>query len=350
MKKKTWVTLLVLIVLIAGGLAGKLFFKNGVVEVKIEKAKKKTLSIVISSAGVLEAKNKVNLVAEINGIIKDLPFEDGSLVKEGDIILELDEALLELAKKQAWSTYLAAKANLEKLEGIPTTSETDLNAAKAQVSQAYAAYEIAKENLGKAKLAAPIDGTLIHKPIGLGTTTSEISVGSVAQQGQVLFTIADLSKMNFVANVDETDVGRMEVGQEAEVVIDAYPNEIIGGKVVKIGSVSSVTATGATVFPVEIELEQSSLDLKIGMNGSAEIIETTKDNVVKVLIEAVLERDAKDVVFVLKDNIVEEREVEVGLSDEMYIEIKSGLKIGDEVIISGAEKLKDQDRVKVDKV
>lgn len=347
MKKKTWVTLLVLIVLIAGGLAGKLFFKNGVVEVKIEKAKKKTLSIVISSAGVLEAKNKVNLVAEINGIIKDLPFEDGSLVKEGDIILELDEALLELAKKQAWSTYLAAKANLEKLEGIPTTSETDLNAAKAQVSQAYAAYEIAKENLGKAKLAAPIDGTLIHKPIGLGTTTSEISVGSVAQQGQVLFTIADLSKMNFVANVDETDVGRMEVGQEAEVVIDAYPNEIIGGKVVKIGSVSSVTATGATVFSVEIELKDTTLDLKEGMNGSADIIETSKENILVVPLGAVLEKEEKNVVYVVEDGVVSEQEVEAGLSDEAYVEIKSGLKADEQVVISGADKLKDGDKVRV---
>lgn len=352
MKKKTWIIISILVVLILIVLTGFFFLKNGATEVKTAKAVRGTISVVISAAGKLKVRNEKQITADVSGIIEALPFEDGAQVKKDDIILELNEEQLNLANKQAYAAYLSSKANLKKLKSLPQTSNEELSAAEAQVEQTKVAYEIAKENFDKAKIKAPIDGILIYSVSALGTTSSggKLIIGSTIQQGQILFTIADLNKMNFVANVDETDIGRVEVGQEVKIAVDAYSSEIIKGKVVKIGSVSSVTATGATVFPVEIELEQSSLDLKIGMNGSAEIIETTKDNVVKVPIEAVLERGAKDVVFILKDNIVEEREVEVGLSDEMYIEIKSGLKIGDEVIISGAEKLKDQDRVKVDKV
>ncbi|MDO8886834.1 efflux RND transporter periplasmic adaptor subunit [Candidatus Oleimmundimicrobium sp.] len=265
------------------------------------------------------------------------------------MILELDEEQLSFAEKQAYAAYLSAEANLEKLDSIPQTSDEELDAAKAQVEQAEMAYEIAKKNLANVKIMAPIDGILIYSTStsGMVGQGGGFTIGSAVQQGQVLFTIADLSKMNFVANVDETDVGRIKVGQEAEVVIDAYPSKLIKGKVVKIGSVSSVTTTGATVFPIEIELEQSSLDLKIGMNGSADVTETTKNNVVTVPIEAVLEKEDKDVVFILKDNIVEEREVEVGLSDETRVEIKRGARIGDQVIISEIAKLKDGDKVKM---
>ncbi|HDP69717.1 MAG TPA: efflux RND transporter periplasmic adaptor subunit [Actinobacteria bacterium] len=338
---------MVLILIAVGGFL--FFFRRGMPEVETAKAMSGTISVTISAAGELEARNQEEVAADVSGIIKALPLKDGSQVKKGDVILELDEEQLSFAEKQAYAAYLSAEANLEKLDSLPTASDEELDAAEAQVEQAEMAYEIAKKNLANVKLIAPINGVLIYcaSTLGVAGQGGALTVGAAIQQGQILFAIADLSKMNFVANVDETDVGRVKVGQEVEVTIDAYSGEIIKGKVVKIGSVSSVTTTGATIFPIEIELEPSSLDLKLGMNGSVEIIEIAKDNVVKVPIEAVVERENKDVVFVLKDNIVEEREVEGGLSDEMYIEIKSGIKIGDEVIISGTDKLKDGDKVKV---
>jgi len=351
MKKKTWIIILIPIVLILIGLVGFFFLRNGAAEVKTAKAMKGTISIVVSASGELEASNQKGVAANVSGIIKTLPLKDGSQVKKGDVILELDEEQLSFAVKQAYAAYLSAKANLEKLGSFPQTSDEELDAAEAQVEQAEMAYEMTKKNLANAKITAPIDGILIYSTSTSGTMGQGggLTIGSAVQQGQVLFTIADLSKMNFVANVDETDVGRIKTGQEAEVVIDAYPSKLIKGKVVKIGSVSSVTTTGATVFPIEIELEQSSLDLKIGMNGSADVIETTKNNIVTVPIEAVLGKEDKDVVFILKDNVVEEREIEVGLSDETRVEIKRGVKIGDEVIISGTERLKDGEKVKIRK-
>ncbi len=347
MKKKTWIIIFVSVILIA--LAGFFFFRNGAIEAKTAKATKGTISIVVSASGELEARNQKEVAADVSGIIKALSFRNGSKVKKNDVILELDEEQLSFAEKQAYAAYLSAKANLEKLDSIPRTSDEELDAAEAQVEQAEMAYGIAKKNLANVKITAPIDGILIYSTSTSGTMGQGggLTKGSAVQQGQVLFTIADLSKMNFVANVDETDVGRIEIGQEAEVVIDAYPNKLIKGKAVKIGSVSSVTTTGATVFPIEIELEQSSLDLKIGMNGSADVIETTKNNVVTVPIEAVLEKEDKDVVFILRDSIVKEREVEVGLSDETRVEIRRGVRIGDQVIISEVAKLKDGDKVQM---
>jgi len=347
MKKKTWIIIFVLVILIT--LAGFFFFRNGAIEAKTAKATKGTISIVVSASGELEARNQKEVAADVSGIIKALPLKDGSKVKKNDVILELDEEQLSFAEKQAYAAYLSAKANLEKLDSIPRTSDEELDAAEAQVEQAEMAYGIAKKNLANVKITAPIDGILIYSTSTSGTMGQGggLTIGSAVQQGQVLFTIADLSKMNFVANVDETDVGRVEVGQEAEVIVDAYPNKLIKGKVVKIGSVSSVTTTGATVFPIEIELEQPSLDLKIGMNGSTDVIETTKNNVVTVPIEAVLEKEDKDVVFILRDSIVKEREVEVGLSDETRVEIRRGVRIGDQVIISEVAKLKDGDKVQM---
>ncbi|MDP3014550.1 MAG: hypothetical protein Q8M92_09925, partial [Candidatus Subteraquimicrobiales bacterium] len=78
-----------------------------------------------------------------------------------------------------------------------------------------------------------------------------------------------------------------------------------------------------------------------------DIIETSKENVLVVPLGAVLEKEEKNVVYVVEDGVVSEQEVETGLSDEAYVEIKSGLKEGEEVVISGADKLKDGDKVKV---
>lgn len=292
MLKKPLITFLILItifmVFTMVTLSGS---KNGV-EIETVRANKGSISTRISASGRVDSRTKSDVAAPSGGIIKTLPFADGSSVNKNAVILKLDEGM---------STSL---------------------------------------------LRAPISGILSYNHnVNQGLW---LSVGAGVQRGQVLFTIYDLSAMNFLANADEADIVKVKVGQEAEVELDAFPDQTIKGKVVKIGLVSEILSTGSTVFAVEIELEKSTLGLKVGMNGHADILDSKKRDIVKVPEEAVTtkENENRDVVFVLKDGIAYEKTVELGISDDIDVEILKGLEAGEEVITTGNDKLENGVKIK----
>ncbi|MDI6689542.1 MAG: efflux RND transporter periplasmic adaptor subunit [Actinomycetota bacterium] len=405
MGRRNWAILICLLLFIGGMGAWYLAqARRAIIEVKAVKVKRGEILKSISASGKLEA-DEIDVCSKVSGTVSKLPVRDGEEVQEGQVLLELDREQLQLAVDQAWATYLNAKAQKDNLlKSIPSSTEMeaaqaqvnqawqayliaennyhnapfdstrlardeawaaylsakanleklkkqasrgqDLEAADAQINGAHASYLQAKSNLENAIIKAAMGGILNFKLIGaMGTDGSKVAVGSTITQGQSIFTIYDLSKIYFAADVDETDIALVEVGQLAQVALDAYPGMTFKGRVSEISATSKITQTGGTAFSVKIELEPTSIPLRIGMNGSTDIIESRKKNVLTVPYEAVVRRRGERVVFVVEDSIVRMRDVTTGISTETSYEIIRGLGEGERVAISGLKKLRDGSRV-----
>jgi HlyD family secretion protein len=248
---------------------------------------------------------------------------------------------------------------MEKAQSDLASSLAHLEAQKAVVQQAQAALKEASESLSKTAIYSPMDGTVSKLNVELG----ERVLGSGFSQGTDLMTVADLGKMEAIVDVDENDVVLVSIGDTAKIELDAFKNKVYEGKVTQIANSAKTTAMGTQEevvnFAIRIALNDFNAKVRPGMSCNADIEVETKNNVLAVPIQSVTARSEeaaaatpdssreliagktskkkqakpKEVVFVLADKgTVAMKEVKIGISDNEYIEVTSGLKEGDEVV------------------
>ena len=282
--------------------------------------------------------------APSGGTVGSLNAENGQNVKKGDILAELNNEDLELT----------IQTNQLKLEDLNSELQTAL------------------EKLLDYKVYAPFDGTL---------TLNDVEQGNSIKQGDIIGSAANYDTMEFDINVDELDIAKIQVGQNAEVTIDALPattEKPLKGTVTKI-AVEGTSSNGVSTYPVTVQIEENSA-LKGSMNANAEIIVNHKTDVLYVPVDAVQKRNGKSFVSVIsgagatgkankkintkaevevnnetetkvklkngQDTLqqIEMREVATGISTEDYIEIVSGLKEGETVVVNSTSKNNMQNR------
>jgi RND family efflux transporter MFP subunit len=156
---------------------------------------------------------------------------------------------------------------------------------------------------------------------------------SAIAQGTNIVQIGDLSRMFVDVTVDETDIGKVEVGQPVDITIDAFPDEIFEGKVTKIEP-QAVMEQNVVMVHVRVEIENPDARLKPGMSATCEFIIDKKEDVLCVPNQAVKEKGGRNFVTVVKNGRQEDREVQIGLVGNDLTEIVKGLKEGEEVITS----------------
>jgi HlyD family secretion protein len=220
------------------------------------------------------------------------------------------------------------------------------------LSQARAQLEQAQDRLAKTSAYSPIDGTVTSLDIKVGETAISSSTNI---PGSSLMTIANPLSIHTEVNVDEADIASVEVGQRAEVFAIAYPDDPVEGVVDSI-AISAKVAEGqqGLSFAVKIRLLDHNVSLRPGMSCRAEIFTATKNAVLAAPIQAVIVEEDLELdettryAFVNRNGVAERVTVEVGLSDDTYQEITSGLKAGDEVV-TGPDRvlraLEDGDRI-----
>lgn len=380
-------------------------------EVETTPVQRETIASVVSASGDLAARARREVSPQVSSTVAELPVKDGQKVVAGQLLARLDAAPLRVAAVQAESAYQQARAQrTELLKAIPGGCE--LKAAQAQVDQtyfayklartrwrraglyqkndaklamdqAYAAYLAAKANLQKLQTAsrvgaqlraadsaaaaaakawnkavadvnktevfAPTAGTLIFKAQTNPVTgeQSTLTEGAAVTAGSPVFTIANLGYTEFVADVDETDVSKVRTGQKATVTLDAFPDKVFNGRVAKIAAAAVTAKSGGTSFPVTVKLPRNRLALRIGMNGSADIVRAQARDVLVVPFEAVVERAGARYVFVVERDVVRQREIATGLATDTYYEVTTGLSEGDKVVRTKAASLKDGQQVTV---
>lgn len=261
-----------------------------------EAVQKRDIVVDAQATGTVEPINVVDIKSRASGQIIKMPVEVGTVVRAGDLIVQIDTRDVQNQFDQAQANLKAAEAQLAVAESQRKRSDelykskvitrqenetADLQYAQAQatVVSARAALDIAKQRLEDATVRAPIDGTIITKTVSLGTiiTSSLNAVGG----GTTLVQMADLSKVRSRALVNETDVGGLKAGQSVKVSIDAFPDRPFLGTVEKIEP-QAVVQQSVTMFPVLVSLRNDEGFLRPGMNGEVSITIDRKDQVLAV--------------------------------------------------------------------
>ncbi|MBD3218133.1 MAG: efflux RND transporter periplasmic adaptor subunit [candidate division Zixibacteria bacterium] len=355
----------------------------------------------VNATGRVKPKAEVNIQAEIYEIIVEIPVEEGDSVNKGDLLVRLKQTSYQFDVDKARANLKTAEANLEQArsnleywdyqynlqkelfnkgqgsEEQLISAKDKFNSAKASVASAEQSVEIAQIALNQAldfyektEIVSPIDGIVTDLNYEVGERTM---IASPNVPGAIIMTVADLSVLEVEVRVDETDIKDLEVGQEAEIVIDAFPDTSFAGVVTNVGASAQVTGAGfseeVTDFLVTVQLLNKYDLIKPNLTAEVDIITGVAEDVKKLPIQAIVALDElpgqeKDEnskesgtglrdrvyegVFIYDNGTARFRQVELGIQDQADIEIKSGLE-EDETVIMGPYRalrtLEDGDQV-----
>jgi len=324
-------------------------------KVEVALVKKGNITSVVSASGELKAKSQVDISAETIARVRKINRVEGDFVKKGDLLIELDDVQADATRDLAYAKLGQAEQDLERARKLiekNLISQESFERIELSYKTAKASYEQALDAYRKTKIYAPISGKIMKVNVEEGETAV---MGALNYGGTVMMTIADLSQMIAVVEIDETDVPDVRVGELAEVIADALPDSAYSGTVTKVGLMpimSRLSTDDATDFEVEIELHEFSPLLRPGMNVKTDIITSEKLDVLSVPIQASGKREIGDknveTVFVVEGGKAKLIEIVVGVSSDTETEIVAGVEEGDTVIIGPyrvLSKLKDGQKV-----
>ncbi len=262
---------------------------------------------VITANGTIEAVDTVQVGTQVSGSIQSLGADFNSIIKKGQVLARLDPSIIQADIERAKANLLGAEADLERFnvqradavtklnrakelaarELIPTsdldaaemtwrTSDAQIKAAAAQVTQARATLSQSQVNLQKTVITSPIDGIVISRSVDVGQTVA------ASLQAPTLFTIAaDLRQMQLQASIDESDVGNVKEGQAVTFHVDAYPNDVFRGKVQQV-RLNPVIESNVVTYAAIVSAPNAELKLKPGMTATLTVEVTRRENVLRV--------------------------------------------------------------------
>ncbi|MDZ7316750.1 MAG: efflux RND transporter periplasmic adaptor subunit [candidate division KSB1 bacterium] len=371
------------------------------VEVTVTEVKRGDIVKTVSGAGYVQPETDVRISARISAEITSIHVREGDQVKKGQLLVELDRQRYEALAARAESAVMSAEASLkrakadyDRVKGLfdqHLVSQAELDAAEAerllaesQLRQAKAGLDEALDNIRKTRITAPMDGIVskINKEKG------EIAVGSDFQADPIM-TIADLDRMEVLAEIDENDVVLVSLDDPARIEVDALSDTVLEGRVTEIAHEATTRNRGTqeqvTNFEVKVGILTKHPKLRPGMSCTVDITTETRHDVLYIPIQCVTTRSEKEkkagkpekkekeeagtaspssqkdekkqkeeekqVVFVVEGGKVKMVEVKTGISDEANIEIISGLEEGQKVVSGSfraiSRDLKDGSPIKI---
>src|SRR5215470_16697092 len=345
----------------------------------------------VVATGKIEPMTKVEIKSKANGIIEALPVDVDSEVKAGAVLAELDKEQLQAALRGAEANLQAARAalagaeaslkkNVVEAEGPDVEfarrnyeraqqlfmqklisqsqlddahsaievaenrkraaqsqlviSQANISQAQAQVAQAKAAADQAAEGLAYATIRAPIRATVLSRDVEIGSPVS--SILNLGANATLVMTLGDIEKVFVRGKVDEADIGRVRLNQPARIRVETFKDRVFGGRVTQISPLG-VEKDNVTSFEVKVSIENPGQELKANMTANAEIVLEEHPNAL-LIPEAAVIYDASKAAFV--DVVAPDTKsgrkrtpVKVGVGNGTKIEVLSGLKAGDKLIL-----------------
>src|SRR5215467_8854799 len=325
----------------------------------------------VTATGTLNPVVNVQVGSQVSGNISKLFVDFNSQVKANQVVAQIDPALFQATVTQAegdlanaQAALELAKVNAKRTEDLfarKTSSQADLDQAVANLHQAEANVKIKQGALDKAQadlehctITSPIDGVVISRNVDVGQTVA------ASLQAPVIFQIAnDLTKMQIDSNVAEADVGVVQVGQDVDFTVDAFPMRTFHGKVVQVRN-APITVQNVVTYDTVIGVSNPDLKLKPGMTANVSIIAARKDNVLQIKNAALRYRPAEGTgievgtrspgsgggrgmgrreqktsertVYVLSGSRLTPVQIKTGISDGIVTEVVAGLNEGDRVV------------------
>jgi len=345
----------------------------------------------VVATGKIEPLTKVEVKSKASGIVEKILVDAGQPVKQGQVLAELDKEQLRSAVAEASANLEAAQAALQAAEAsyqknlvdaegpdVPflkkdmdrahdlykqglialnvmqdaeknyqlalnrqvsaernaEMSKAQVAQAKAQIAQARAALDNAEENLRYATITSPIDGEVLSKDVEVGDAVSSILV--LGSQATLVMTLGDTSEVYVRGKVDESDIGKVYLGQTARIVVESFKDKAFRGKVTKISPLG-VEKDNVTTFEVRVSIQNSTGELRANMSANAEIILEEKKGALLAPEGALLFDKDKSASVEIPDPKADTGRrkiaVKVGISNGVKAEILSGLHEGEKVIV-----------------
>jgi HlyD family secretion protein len=383
------------------------------VPVRMEAVEERDLVATVTASGNVRARRAVDISADVMGRIIELNVEEGDDVEEGDVLLRIDPTQLEAAvsRAQAALSQARAQATQQRANRLQAYRENDriaalwardstlvsrqqvedaytgmqvaqalFEASEFGVSQAEAALEETRDQLSKTIIRAPMSGKVTRLNVEAGET---VVLGTMNNPGSLILTISDLSVLETVMEVDETDVPEISLGDSAIIDLDAFPNRTFTGRVTEIGNSaivppSQTAGTGQTAaidFEVVVTLDDPGVQLRPDLSATADIITAVRKQVISVPIISLTVREpdgesespepaADDAagatdrgprgpvarsqepleiegVFIVREGVAYFTPVEVGITGQEYFEILSGIQVGDTVVAGPYQRIRE---------
>ena len=333
--------------------------KNEKVQWTTANVEKQNITAMVTCTGTLEPITTVDVGTQVSGRVDKIYVDYNSTVKQGELLAELDQTVLQANLSSASSSRATAKSELEYqtknyerykvLYEKQLISSSDYEQASYNYQKAKNDYNVsinnyntANTNLGYAKIYSPINGVVLSREVEEGQTVA------ASFSTPTLFTIADdLTKMQVVANVDEADMGSVTEGQRVSFTVDAYPYEEFAGTITQVRQ-SPTTTNNVVTYEVVVDAPNQELKLKPGMTATCTIYTLDKDGVLAVPTQAINYKIGNEptnagdtIVWVLESpDKITPKTIKTGSKNSSYTEIVSGLSEGEKVVIgqsSGAE-------------
>ncbi|RRB02779.1 efflux RND transporter periplasmic adaptor subunit [Larkinella rosea] len=300
--------------------------------VALETVRKESFTEAVSYLGKTEFWREIRMNATTQGTIRSLSAQLYETVREGQPVITVDTELTEIAMAQAEAQLHKAQTDLKRYEtlhrenNIPTA---EVENARLQVRTIESQLLTLKKQLRDAVVYTPIGGVVTEKPIERGMFIAP---------GSPLLTITDVSSVKVVANVPEADLSLFQPGRNVAVAFDMYPGKKLSGTVHQIRLKGGETGT----FPVEIRVPNSSANpLRVGMTASISLPNASPLAGLAIPRTALVTTSQHPAVFVLQDKKVSLRTIEPGSTSGTTLFVRSGLREGERVVVSGTESLKD---------
>ena len=358
---KRWITAAVVIALAV--VLWFTVFSQERVKVKVVEVDRGTVESTVtnSKAGTLRSRLRSRISAETGGRVIKIFYREGDHVKAGDLLVKLNDtslqARVELSQaalatrverrteaclkrdhkardlertRKLARNHVASAEDLDRLDVAYRSADAGCTGAEAEIARARAEVRAALADLKKSEIRAPFDGIVaeVNAELGEWVTPSPPLLSSPA-----VIDLLDPDSLYISAPMDEVDSNRISVGQAAKITIDSHPGESFTGKVVRVAPYVLDVETQNRTIEVEVEFDTTTLEssMMVGTSADIEVTLDTRANVLRIPTQTLLQGGR---VLVYASGVLEERLVEVGLRNWNFVEVKSGLDLGDAVVTS----------------
>ena len=393
-RRRVWIwsgVAVALVLLVAGGVIAATRGGTKIDPTKLAKVERGDLAKSVVATGKVTPITKVEVKSKASGIVKKLYVDYGDRVKQGQLLAQLDKAEIQAQVDQSHAALEAAEANLKSSQadyqrakvdaegpdvpllkraydrslamakdGVVSASQLDdsdknyqmalnkqnvakaqvmvLNAkiaqAQAQVAEDQANLKQLEEQLSYTDIVSPIDGIVLSRDVEIGDAVSSILV--LGSSATLVMTLGDTSEVYVKGKVDESDIGKVYLGQRARIKVESFKDKTFEGKVTKI-SPMGVEKDNVTTFEVRVSIQNPGGELKAEMTANAEIILDEHKNVLQIPEGSIIyDKDKKAYVDVPdpkgKDGM-DKVAINIGISNGAKTEVLSGLKEGQEVVL-----------------
>lgn len=300
-------------------------------ELVFEPVRRDSLVKTLDISGIVDAKEKARIRFLAGGKLVYLGAQEGDWVKKWQTIASVDKKALQKQLNQDLNSYMQERWDFEDTQDQydynveNKTTRKSIDQEQWDLENKVLTVEIRDIAIKESSIYSPIEGVLIKSPS---------TVTGVQLLATDFFEVVNPKTLIFKAEVDEADIGLVDLGQQTTIELDAYDGETITTNLSYV-SYSSSQSTSGTVFLVEFPLNSEDLNkYRLGMNGDAKIILEQKENVLIAPFDATISRDGKYYVKVKgEDGEPTEKEISIGLETDDYVEITSGLDEGELVLI-----------------